>query len=240
LRRARHEAVAAVLAQMDAGLLRGCRCWFGGGTRIVLELDEYRVSADLDFLVSQPQGYAEVRDLVRRRGVAALFAPGTDLRFPREPITDHYGVRFPVQLPGGEDGNPLKVEIVREARIELADGVRPAWSPVDCLAEADATAEKLLANSDRWLDSSTLSRDLLDLAAARLAWGPLSAAAFAKASAAYGPLVTSDLTRAAASFLEPERADYRRRCFQGLEVDAPARLLEGVRAIVSDFAVGGV
>jgi len=35
---------------MDPGLLRGCRCWFGGGTRIVLDLDEYRVSADLGFL----------------------------------------------------------------------------------------------------------------------------------------------------------------------------------------------
>ena len=50
LRRPRHQAVATVLAQMDPGLLRGCRCWFGGGTRIVLDLDEYRVSADLGFL----------------------------------------------------------------------------------------------------------------------------------------------------------------------------------------------
>jgi hypothetical protein len=223
---------------MDPGLLRGCRCWFGGGTRIVLDLDEYRVSADLDFLVSEPQGYAEVRDLVRRRGVAALFVPGTALRFPREPITDQYGVRFPVQLPGGEGASPLKVEIVREARIELGDGVRPPWSSVDCLSEADAAAEKLRANSDRWLDAATLSRDLLDLAAARLAWGPLPAAAFDKAVAAYGPCVTSDLTRAAARFLEPERADYRRRCFLGLEVEAPERLLEGVRTIVSDLLAG--
>jgi hypothetical protein len=107
---------------MDPGLLRSCRCWSGGGTRIVLDLDEYRVSADLDFLVSEPQGYAEIRDLVRRRGASALFVPGTALRFPREPITDQYGVRFPVQLPGGEGGSPLKVEIVREARIELAVG----------------------------------------------------------------------------------------------------------------------
>ena len=121
MRRPRHQAVATVLAQMDPGRLRRRRCWFGGATRIVLDLDEYRVSGDLDFLVSEPQGYAEVRDLVRRRGVAALFAPGTSLRFPREPITDQYGVRFPVQLPGGEGASPLKVEIVREARIELGD-----------------------------------------------------------------------------------------------------------------------
>lgn len=234
MRRPRHEVVVAVLAQMDAGLLRGCHCWFGGGTRIVLDLDEYRVSADLDFLVSDPQGYAEVRSLVRHRGATALFAPGHGLRFPREPITDHYGVRFPVQFP---QGDPLKVEIVREARIGLGDGVRPPWSPVDCLAEPDAVAEKLLANSDRWLDASTLSRDLLDLAAARLAWGPLPAAAFEKATTAYGEGVKSDLERAAARFLQPDRADYRQRCFTGLEVDAPARVLDGVRTLASDLGL---
>jgi len=39
VRRPQHDAVATVLAQMDAGTLRACRCWFGGGTRIVLDLD---------------------------------------------------------------------------------------------------------------------------------------------------------------------------------------------------------
>ena len=219
---------------MDAGLLRRRHCWFGGGTRLVLDLDEYRVSADLDFLESDPQGYAEVRSLVRQHGPAALFVPGTAVRFPREPITDQYGVRFPVQLPG-ED--PLKLEIVREARIELGDGVRPPWSAVDCLAQADAVAEKLLANSDRWLDASVLSRDLLDLGAARLAWGPLPASAFEKATAAYGQGVTGDLARAAARFLAPEQADYRQRCFTGLEVDAPARVLDGVRTLASDLGL---
>jgi hypothetical protein len=83
-----------------------------------------------------------------------------------------------------------------------------------------------------------LSRDLLDLAAARLAWGPLPTAAFETAGAAYGPGVTTDLVRAAARFLEPERADHRRRCFLGLEVDAPARLLEGVQSLASDLGQG--
>lgn len=232
MRRPRHQAVATVLAQVDAGVLRTCRCWFGGGTRLVLDLDEYRVSADLDFLVSDPQGYAQVRNLVRQHGPASLFVPGAALRFPREPITDQYGVRFPVQLPG-ED--PLKLEIVREARVELGEGVRPPWSAVDCLSPADAVAEKLLANSDRWLDASVLSRDLLDLGAARLAWGPLPSPAFEKATAAYGQGVTSDLARAAARFLEPEQADYRQRCFMGLQVEAPARLLDGVRTLASDL-----
>lgn len=231
LRRPRHVAVVSVLSQMKASVLRAARCWFGGGTRIVLDIDEYRVSADLDFLVSDAEGYAEIRSLVRRDGPAALFAPGASVTFPREPVTDHYGVRFPVQPPGGA---PLKLEILREARIDLGDGVAAPWTPVDCLSRADAVAEKLLANSDRWLDGSVLSRDLLDLGAARSAWGPFPAA-LEKACRAYGEGARSDLLRAATAFLEPERADYRRRCFSGLDVDAPERLLDGVRQILSDL-----
>jgi hypothetical protein len=232
VRRPAHRLVGAILAQMNADLLRECRCWFGGGTRIVLDLDEYRVSADLDFMVSDPHGYAEVRALVRQRGPAVLFAPGASVRFPREPSTDQYGVRFPVECVG-ED--LVKLEIVREARIPLGDGERPAWSSVGCLARSDAVAEKLLTNSDRWLDASVLSRDILDLAAARVGWGPLPPPAVQKAIGAYGPSVTSDLARAAARFLEPERAPYRERCFTGLAVDTPDRLLDGVRTLTSEF-----
>ena len=237
MRRPRHDAVVAALAQMDALVLRRCRCWFGGGTRMVLDLDEYRVSADLDFMVSDPHGYAEVRALVRQHGAAVLFAPGATVDFPREPITDQYGVRFPVRLPAGE---PMKVEIVREARVELGDGIRPPWSPVDCLARVDAVAEKLLANSDRWLDASTLSRDLLDLAAARLAWGPLPEAAIEQAEAPYGEPARRAVARAAARFLEPESAGHRQRCFTGLQVDTPDRLIEGVRILASELGPGGV
>jgi hypothetical protein len=225
--------VVAILAQLNTDLLRRCRCWFGGGTRMVLDLDEYRVSADIDFLVSDAPGYAEVRSLVRQRGPGALFATGVGVRFPREPMADQYGVRFPVQPA---DGEPLKFEIVREARIELGHGVAVPWSPVDCLCRSDALAEKLLANSDRWLDASVLSRDLLDLGAARVAWGPLPPAALQKVVTAYGEGVRSDLVRAAAAFLEPERADHRRRCFTRLAVEDSDRLLEGVQRLVADLA----
>jgi hypothetical protein len=235
VRRPAHRVVGATLAQMDAGTLRRNRCWFGGGTRIVLDLDEYRVSADLDFLVSDPRGYSEIRSLVRQRGPASLFRPGAAVRFPREPLTDQYGVRFPVQLA---EGGSLKLEIVREARIELGDGVPTPWSPVDCLARADVLAEKLLANSDRWLDASVLSRDLVDLGAARLAWGPLPSPAFDKAAAAYGQGVRSDLSRAAERFLAPAQADYRQRCFTGLGADDPTRLLDGVRRLAADLGSG--
>jgi hypothetical protein len=165
-----------------------------------------------------------------------LFSRGGELRFPREPVTDQYGIRFPAVLPGA---HPLKVEVVREARIELGAGERPAWSPVDCLSRRDAVAEKLLANSDRWLDASVLSRDLLDLAAAREAWGPLPASAFANAARAYGDATSSDLARAASRFLDPEQAGHRERCLRGLSIEAPDRLLDAVRRIAAEFPLPG-
>jgi hypothetical protein len=183
--------------------------------------------------VSDARGYAALRTRVRQDGAGALFVAGTALRFPRQATTDQYGIRFPVAVRGGD---LLKLEIVHEGRIRLEPGVRPAWSPVDCLSDVDTVAEKLLANSDRWADPGSLSRDLLDLAAFRVGRGPLPDDAFEKASSAYGAAARADLGRATVAFLDNDRESHRTRCFQGLEVEAPDRLLDGVRSLRDDLA----
>lgn len=55
---------------------------------------------------------------------------------------------------------------MRYSQIERTS-VCPAWSPVPCLSLVDCIAEKLLANADRWADSSIESRDLIDLCVIR-------------------------------------------------------------------------
>ena len=50
--RPRRRAVLVALGAFDAGFLERAQCYFGGGTRIVLRLSEYRESADVDFLCS--------------------------------------------------------------------------------------------------------------------------------------------------------------------------------------------
>ena len=57
-----HRQVYAVLAMMDSAFLAKTRCFFGGGTRIVLELGEYRESRDMDFLCSDRDGYRLLRE----------------------------------------------------------------------------------------------------------------------------------------------------------------------------------
>ena len=56
-----HRAVLEILGTLRADVLHRCRFLFGGGTRIVLQLGEYRESKDIDFLCSDPEGYADLR-----------------------------------------------------------------------------------------------------------------------------------------------------------------------------------
>jgi hypothetical protein len=221
-----------ILEALDAESLCATGCLFGGGTRVALAYGEFRESADVDFLVSDPAGYAALRSRAREQGAAALFRDPGAVHLPRPPSTDQYGIRFPVEV----DGRLVKVELVREGRIPLDGGVRPEWSPVDCLALDDMVAEKLLANSDRWLDRGVLSRDLIDLAVLRAREGPLPARAWQKASAAYGPSVRSDLRRAAAAFRGEDASLWRTRCFEGLAIEDPAPVLSGVAALLADLA----
>ncbi len=68
-----HRDVLRILGAMDAERLAQAGFLFGGGTRLVLELQEFRESLDIDFLSSDPSGYADLRALARRYGGAALF-----------------------------------------------------------------------------------------------------------------------------------------------------------------------
>ncbi|MFL6237854.1 MAG: nucleotidyl transferase AbiEii/AbiGii toxin family protein [Thermoanaerobaculia bacterium] len=230
-RRERHRRLLELLAAFDSGVLSRCRFLFGGGTRIVLELDEYRESLDIDFLCSDAQGYAELRFQASSRGYDSLFKadarPG--LHLPREMRIDQYGIRFPVEIEGGL----IRVELIREARIGLDAGVRPDWSPVDCLALGDCFAEKLLANSDRWADRQVFSRDLIDLGALRGKVGPIPSATWAKVEPAYKAATRDDLRKALTAFLGD--AAYQRRCFEGLRIDGPDEILRGMETLLQDL-----
>jgi hypothetical protein len=230
-RREQHRKVLALLAAFDAGLLSRCNFLFGGGTRIALELDEYRDSHDIDFLCSDAEGYAELRFAASSRGYDALFRPEArgDVSLPREMRIDQYGIRFPAEI----GASVIRVELIREARIDLDAGVRLPWCPVSCLPVADCYAEKLLANSDRWADRQVLSRDLIDLSVLRRRIGPIPDSAWEKVDGAYRAAGRADLLKALLAFLED--GHHRQRCFQGLNVENPAEILAGASQLVMDL-----
>ena len=66
---------------------------------------------------------------------------------------------------------------------------------VATLTPLDAAASKLLANSDRWRDDATLSRDLIDLAMMAPPKALLRQA-IVKAQGAYGTSIEADLRKA--------------------------------------------
>ena len=72
-----HRRIAAILASLDGDRLRKAGCWFGGGTAIALLKGEYRESVDMDFLVSDLQGYRWMRQhLDGAQGLDAVLRPG--------------------------------------------------------------------------------------------------------------------------------------------------------------------
>ena len=136
---------------------------------------------------------------------------------------------FSVEIEG-----QIRVELIREARIDLDRGARPAWSPVDCLSLTDCWAEKLLANSDRWADRQFLSRDLIDLGALRWKLGPVSESVWRKTEAAYKTAVRDDLRKALSAF--GQDSAHQQRCFEGLQVDNPEEIRQGLTLLEQDIA----
>lgn len=218
-----HQEAVAALALLDAAFLEGSHCYFGGGTRIVLELGEYRESKDIDFLCADVAGYRALRETIAENSLGAIAKPS--LQLARDVRGDQYGIRTAVRA----GAQKLKFEVVREARIAL-EGVRVARIPVACLTRKHCFAEKFLANADRGIDASTLSRDAVDLAFMIEAWGAAEAAPGAVlAREAYGKSIDHELGKVVAKLRSDK--SYRARVVEGLAISDTKTLSAGLEAL---------
>lgn len=219
--RPHHQRIAHVLGALDGEVLARHGCWFGGGTCIALRFGEYRESVDMDFLVSEATGYRELRQLLTGpEGLGSITRPGAaPLVLVRELRADQYGIRTRVLM----DGQSIKLEIVREARVALLrPGPQDQVCGVGTLSSLDLATSKLLANADRQADDGVFSRDVIDLAMMAL---PLPAlrAAMAKASEAYGDAVSRDLAKAIGRV--EQRTGWLERCMQAMAMTTPKAVL---------------
>lgn len=216
-----HRRIASLLEQLNPELLRQHHCLFGGGTAIALRYGEFRQSVDLDLLVSNLQGYRELRQMVRRdNSLRSLYKdPAQPFKESQEPLTDQYGIRAGVIVTGVA----IKLEIVLEGRISLdMPSKEEAVCGIASLTLNDLICSKLLANSDRWNDDGAFNRDLIDLAHLPLnkaVWGK----GLAKAELAYGEAVRADLSKALERLLQ--REGWLERCRQALAIEAPRAAL---------------
>lgn len=216
-----HQNVIAVLGGLDRVALERTGCFFGGGTRIVLELGEYRESQDIDFLCADGVGYRALRESISESSLGLIARKSTKLA--REVRADQYGVRTRI----GDGASALKFEIVRESRIPLASAAIEGI-PVPCLDRVSCFAEKFLANADRGLDRSTHSRDLIDLAFMLESWPGDAAEGYRMACGAYGKSVPRLVTQAQALFAESR---YRSSCVNALAITETTKLARGLKKL---------
>lgn len=226
--RPHHRRIAQVLQALDGAALRERRCLFGGGTAIALRCGEYRESVDIDFLISDLAAYRQLRQaLTGAEGLSAITqAQSAPLSQTGELRADQYGIRTRVVV----DGQPIKLEIVFEARIALdAPGRADVLCGVPTLTRLDMATSKLLANSDRWPDDGVFSRDLIDLAMLQPKL-PLLRQAVAKAEGAYGASIRRDLLRAIERM--QARTGWLERCMRMMAMTGTqAQVWQRVRAL---------
>ena len=204
-----HNRVTDLLGRLNAPLLVRTNCYFGGGTAIVLQNGEYRLSRDVDFICADPTGYRTLREATFASGIAGLFT--TEIVELRDTRRDRYGIRTIVEI----DGEPISFEIVREDRIEVT-GTMDSDLNVPVLDTASQFAEKLLANADRATDRSSMNRDAVDLAALIRAHGFVPQEAVERTCNAYGREIGRLAHKASEMLLDPVRA---RDVAAGLSMD---------------------
>lgn len=221
-KRTRHRLVWQVLRSLNHELLTETQCYFGGGTRIVLELDEFRESIDVDLLCSDRAGYRIIRSMITQTSFGELFSGGYELM--REIRADMYGIRTFLLI----EDRPLKFEIISEGRIDIA-GTTTKPFPVQILDRPSCFAEKLLANADRGGDESTRSRDVIDLAFMTSSWSTTDLmTGLEKATEIYGDAVHRGL---ATALNRMENRKYRNQCVKELSISDPRKLGRGLRAL---------
>ena len=209
--RAHHTAILNVLRAIDGDLLAKSKCYFGGGTAIVLNLGEYRESIDIDFLCADKDGYRELRTLIANKpNLDNILREGAELKVLREVRADMYGLRTMVESNGAK----IKLEIVKESRIDLTGSIDLRFG-VPVLDRDLMYAEKLLANSDRYCAPEVLSRDILDLSVMISRWGAVPESAWDVATDAYGKKIRDDYDAAIDKIRVPEWMD---KCTQGMEI----------------------
>ena len=226
-RRLHHRLIADILSCLDADFLARAECYFGGGTLLAMTLDEYRESRDIDFLCSSRTGFRLLREQVTNESLGAIVRRPVNLG--REVRADRDGIRTFFKM----DEVPIKFEIILEARIDLQGALDKVFG-VPTLEPECAVAEKLLANADRGLDASTLSRDLVDLAFAAAAWGeqPLGTG-MAVAEQAYGQAVRTALHASLDSF--KHNRSRARDQLRSLGVEDTPTLRKGLQALGKMF-----
>ncbi|MDR9440651.1 MAG: nucleotidyl transferase AbiEii/AbiGii toxin family protein [Halomonas sp.] len=183
-RRPHHQAIGTILSQFDPDFLRDNNILFGRGTRIALELDEFRESVDIDLFCIGKDAYRAARSTVTNISFGKLLRQGSTL-----PLWDNRDIRadrdaIRALLDGPH--RPIKLEIINFANDRLLPDTQQTCFPIPSVNREGCFATKLTANADRYQNHI---KDILDLCMMRREWGPIPPAAWDMACDQYGQRV---------------------------------------------------
>ncbi len=154
---------------------------FAGGTRIALELSEYRISMDIDISCASRESYRAVREQVNDNSLGELVT--AELEYPRGVRADRDAVRTLVMVNGAQ----VKIEIINYENYPLSADKNTDIFPIPSLDRTSCFYTKLLANADRY--DHRPQKDMFDILAMTKEWGDIPARAIELAEAHYSARV---------------------------------------------------
>lgn len=173
-----HQVISSALENFNSEFLFENNIIFGGGTRIALEINEFRESIDIDFLCPNKESYKAVREQVTNLSLGSLVKK--DFKYIREIRADRYAVRTVIE----HKSTAIKLEFVSFDNYKLKWLSNRERFPVPFLDHNSCYYTKLLANSDRKLEYPY--KDIMDILAMRAEWGAIPQDAIKLASEHYG------------------------------------------------------
>ena len=180
--RPHHRAIWRILQALDSQFLQDNNILFGGGTRIALDLGEYRESVDLDLFCIGRSAYRAARSSISNpASFGPLFCQGSapKLYGGRKIRADRDAIRSILEV----DGRPIKFEIIHFDSKDIVADSRTELFPVPCVSQESCFVTKLLANADRHHDTW---KDTIDLCMMYTEWGGVPPTAWQKAFSQYG------------------------------------------------------
>lgn len=178
--RIHHQRIAAVLSRFNAQYFHDNNILFGGGTRIAMELNEFRESTDIDFFCHSSGAYRAVRSQVEQHSLGELVDANQPIQLLREVRADRDAVRTFVR--SSMDDTPIKLEFIHFDFAISAETSEIFKVPV--VSKESCYTTKLLANADRYMQ--TVPKDIFDLCMMRKEWGSIPAKSLQDAINCYG------------------------------------------------------
>lgn len=199
--REHHKLIWDALLCFNTKYLTDNSILFGGGTRIALELGEYRESTDIDFFCSGATAYRAVRSEVTSDSLGKIVYPSPAFEITREVRADRDAVR--TFITPRTSSTPIKLEFVHFDICDVLPATDDSLFPVPIVNRDTCYVTKLLANADRYTDSS--KKDIFDLCMMRREWGEIPDNAWESADKVYSlKTVVTGMIKA----LESLSADY--------------------------------